>query len=132
MSDQLDQVVVVDAEDGPELPIVAGDGTARAVIWPGMGARLRSMHRISLGPGARTVQTTHSSDAVYYVIAGGGEACDRHAGDESAVVPGSMVHVDAGTAYELIAGPEGMELVGGPSPGDPSMYAAAADDRRDG
>lgn len=131
MSEPLDQVVVVDAKDGPELPIVAGEGTALAVIWPGMGARLRSMHRISLGPGARTVQTTHGSDAVYYVIVGGGEACDRDLDDVSAIVSGSMVHVDAGTAYELIAGPEGMELVGGPSPGDPSMYEAA-DHRRGG
>jgi hypothetical protein len=33
-----------------------------------------------------------------------------------------MVHVDAGTPYELVAGDEGMELIGGPCPADPSLY----------
>lgn len=126
MSAELRQVVVVDAEDGPELAIVAGDGTARAVIWPGMGARLRSMHRISLGPAAGTIELTHPSDAVYYVISGGGEAADHDAGEHLQLVAGSMIHVDGGTAYELIAGGDGMELVGGPSPGDPSLYPSIA------
>ncbi len=39
----------------PKLPIVLGRGVARAVVWPGIGAKERSMHRISLQPGDRTV-----------------------------------------------------------------------------
>lgn len=122
MSDRLAEVVVTAADRGPELPIVAGDGAAHAVIWPGMGAELRSMHRISLGGEARTIEMTHPSDAVYYVIAGGGEAVDRDTDERGALVTGSMVHVDAGTPYELVAGGEGMELIGGPCPADASLY----------
>ena len=32
----------------PELPMVEGGGVARAIVWPGVGAALRSMHRIEL------------------------------------------------------------------------------------
>jgi quercetin dioxygenase-like cupin family protein len=115
-------VVVPGAGDGPALGIVAGEGSARAVVWPGMGAQLRSMHRISLGPGARTIELRHPSDAVYYVIFGSGAAVDRTSGGRDALVEGSMVHVDAGTPYELAAAGDGMELVGGPCPADASLY----------
>ena len=73
MSASLGEVVVTPVDKGPELAIVAGAGSAHAVIWPGMGAELRSMHRISLASGSRTVEMTQPSDAVYYVISGGGE-----------------------------------------------------------
>jgi mannose-6-phosphate isomerase-like protein (cupin superfamily) len=122
MSARLAEVVVTAADRGPELPIVTGDGTAHAVIWPGMGAELRSMHRISLGGDARTIEMTHRSDAVYYVISGAGEAVDRETGERGALIEGSMIHVDAGTPYELAAGGEGMELMGGPCPADASLY----------
>jgi mannose-6-phosphate isomerase-like protein (cupin superfamily) len=122
MSTPLAEVVVTPADRGPELQIVTGDGTAHAVIWPGMGARLRSMNRISLGGGARTIPLTHPSDAVYYVISGSGEAVDGDTTERGALVEGSMVHVDAGTPYELVAGEDGMELIGGPCPADPSLY----------
>ena len=121
MSD-LREVVVTGVGQGPEVAIVDGEGGARAVIWPGMGARLRSMHRISLGRDSRTIELTHPSDAVYYVIAGTGSAVDRATGERSALVEGSMVHVDAGTPYVLVAGGEGMELVGGPCPADEALY----------
>lgn len=116
------EVVVVPADGGPELAIVRGGGRAQAVIWPGMGASLRSMHRISLAPGSATVEMKHPSEAVYYVISGAGEALDRDAGAATELIEGSMVHVEAGTAYELGAGPDGMELVGGPAPADRSLY----------
>jgi hypothetical protein len=121
---ELGEVAVVGAGSGPELDIVAGEGVARAVIWPGMGARLRSMHRISLAPGSRTVTLRHPADAVYYVIAGDGEARDRDAGTSGPLTEGSMVHVDRETTYELLAGAGGIELVGGPAPADPALYPA--------
>jgi quercetin dioxygenase-like cupin family protein len=128
MSADLREVVVVPgAGEGPQLDIVTGAGSARAVIWPEMGATLRSMHRISLGREARTVELSHPSDAVYYVISGDGAAADRTTGERNALVEGSMVHVDAGTRYELVAGGEGMELVGGPCPADASLYAGPGD-----
>lgn len=122
MSARLAEVVVTAAGQGPELPIVAGHGAAHAVIWPGMGAELRSMHRISLAGEARTIEMAHPSDAVYYVISGAGEAVDRETGARGALIEGSMVHVDAGTPYELVARAEGMELIGGPCPADASLY----------
>ena len=126
MSAPLAEVVVASADEGPELAIVAGAGSAHAVIWPGMGAELRSMHRISLAGDSRTMEMTHPSDAVYYVISGGGEAVDRATGERGELTRGSMVHVDGGTPYELVAGAQGMELIGGPCPADPSLYEGVA------
>lgn len=126
MSTPLTEVVVASAAGGPELAIVTGEGSANAVIWPGMGAELRSMHRISLAGDSRTMEMTHPSDAVYYVISGGGEAVDRATGERGELIEGSMVHVDGGTPYELVAGAHGMELIGGPCPADPSLYEGVA------
>lgn len=117
-----DQVVIVDAHSGPELDLVAEGGSARAVVWPGMGAQLRSMHRISLEPGGRTRPVSHPGEAVFYVISGTGRVDDSTAGMSEQLVEGSMVHVEPGTAYALVAGEEGIEIVGGPSPVDPALY----------
>jgi quercetin dioxygenase-like cupin family protein len=114
------QVRVLDGASGAELPIVASGGTARAIVWPGIGAELRSLHWIELEPRAETVEMTHSTDAVYYVVAGGGEAAAD--GSTERLVEGSMVHVDAGTAYVLRAAEAGMEVVGGPAPADRALY----------
>ena len=87
---------MVDAELGPELAIVDRGGSARAVIWPGMGAELRSLHRISLQAMGRTKQLAHPSEAVYYVISGSGAICKDPESPQEALVEGSMVHVDSG------------------------------------
>ncbi len=118
----LGEVAVVDAELGPELPIIDRAGSARAVIWPGMGAELRSMHRISLKPSGRTIRLSHSSEAVYYVISGSGAVCDTPDAPREALIEGSMVLIEPGTDYALCASSDGMELVGGPSPADPALY----------
>lgn len=117
-----DRVQVLDAQGGPELAVVESGGTATAVIWPGMGADLRSMLRLSLDGGGSTVRLSHPSDAVYYVISGGGEVTDGEGGEGQELVEGSMVHVDAGDSYALRAGPDGLEAVGGPAPADPALY----------
>jgi mannose-6-phosphate isomerase-like protein (cupin superfamily) len=116
------QVRVLDGDSGAELPIVASGGTARAIVWPGTGAELRSLHRIELEPRAETVEMTHATDAVYYVVAGGGEAEDAADGSTERLVEGSMIHVDADTAYVLRAGEAGMDVVGGPAPADRALY----------
>ena len=110
-------------EECPALPLVDGEGVARAVIWPGIGAQLRSMHRISLAPGARTIPQRHPMEAVYYVMSGGGIVSRPRAPTEQPLVEGAMVHVEPGTAYVLEAGPEGIEILGGPCPADPALYA---------
>jgi len=117
-----DEVQVLDASVGPELPIVEGEGRAHAIIWPGMGAELRSMQRISLAGGAAMKELRHPGEAVYYVIEGTGETHDPETGESQALIEGSMVHVEPETSYVIRAGDDGMELVGGPSPPDPALY----------
>ncbi len=107
----------------PILPIVEGEGTAWAVVWPGVGAQSRSLHRISLACRARTVELRHPMEAVYYVIDGTAVVVDPSNDSHQELVRGSMVHVDSGTSYVFIAGNNGVEIVGGPCPPDPAMYA---------
>jgi quercetin dioxygenase-like cupin family protein len=117
-----DQIQILSAAEGPGLAIVEGPGHAHAVVWPGMGATLRSIHIISLESRARTIELSHPSEAVYYVAGGSGEAIDVVTGARETLRRGSMVHVDPGTTYVLAADEEGMRLVGGPSPPDLSLY----------
>lgn len=111
----------------PRLPLVEGGGEARAVVWPGVGAYKRSMHRLSLAAGARTVTQEHPSEAVYYVIDGGGVVRDPHSGTRDPLEAGAMVHITPGTPYTFEAGPGGTELVGGPCPADPRLYTHLED-----
>jgi quercetin dioxygenase-like cupin family protein len=119
-------VVLDDGPSCPQLPLVDGSGRARAVVWPGVGAYKRSLHRFSLAAGARTVAQDHPSEAVYYVMSGGGVVRDPDAGTADPVDPGAMVHVTPGTGYVFEAGPSGLELVGGPCPADERLYAHLA------
>lgn len=123
---ELAPVMVLDASDGPELEIIVGEGVAQAAVWPGNGARLRSMHRLSLGAGARTVELAHPGDAVYAVLGGEGRVTEPPRGEPAPLRPGSMFHVDGGTPYVITAGPGGLELVGGPAPADPALYGEGA------
>ncbi len=124
---ELGEVAVVDAELGPELEIIDRGGSARAIIWPGMGAELRSLHRISLQSQGRTIRLTHPSEAVYYVISGSGAVFNDPEAPKEALVEGSMVHIGPGTPYALCASSEGMELVGGPAPADPALYESVGE-----
>jgi quercetin dioxygenase-like cupin family protein len=122
----IDRVMVVDGTDEatcPVVPIVEGDGEARAIIWPGMGARDRSMHRVRLAPGARTIPLEHPSEAVWYVVEGAGAVTDDQGGSPQDLDPGSMVHIGAGDGYRIVAGGDGIVFVGGPCPPDPNLYA---------
>lgn len=119
---EYDEIRIVGLEEGPDLGIVDGDGRAHAVIWPGMGALLRSIHRIELAAGARTITLRHPSEAVYYVIDGSGAAVDVDADEAQPLRSGSMAHIDARTKYAFTAGDHGISLVGGPSPPDPALY----------
>src|SRR5260370_26439945 len=115
------EVLSVDA-NCPRLPIVDGPGEALAVVWPGVGANMRSMHRISLRPGGATVRLIHPMEAVYYVIGGEGLVRDPDTGATESVIEGSMVHIEPQTAYICEASAAGLELIGGPCPVDPALY----------
>lgn len=117
------RVAVLDADQRcPRLPLVAGEGAAYAVVWPGVGAEMRSMHRISLAAGSATVPQRHPMEAVYAVIGGDGTVRDPDSGAAEPLIDGSMFHVEPGTAYIVEAGGRGIELVGGPCPADPALY----------
>lgn len=115
--------ILRDDENCPGLPIVERGGSARAVVWPGVGAVLRSMHRISLGPHGRTVRLEHPMEAVYYVMSGSAAALDASDMSRRGLSTGSMAHIDPGTPYVLEAGGGGAEIVGGPCPADMRLYS---------
>ena len=123
MSEDRVQVVRGAASNVP-LPLVASGGEAVAVVWPGVGSVHRSMHRLLLQADGRTIDLRHPSEAVYYIRSGSATVVDADSGGRQSLVEGSMVHVDPSTAHRFEAGTEGAEIVGGPCPPDPSIYAS--------
>ncbi|MGQ0549282.1 MAG: cupin domain-containing protein [Armatimonadota bacterium] len=110
------------------LPLTEEGGEARAIVWPGVGARHRSMHYIALPAGGRTVPHRHAaSEAVYYVIRGEGAVEDLDAGSLHRVHAGSIALITPGNAYRIVAAARtDLTCVGGPCPPDPALYASAA------
>lgn len=118
-----DKVQIIQADDHcPSLPLIEGKGDARAVVWPGIGAQMRSVHVIELGPGAHTKPQRHPMEAVYYVIEGDAVALDDSDGSRQAAVAGSMIFVEPDTPYEIHADGAAVKMVGGPCPPDPTLY----------
>ena len=118
-----ERVEVLDSgESCPQLPIIEGEGVCRAVVWPGSGAEQRSMHRISLAPGARMIALRHAMEAVYYIIEGSGMVSDPGAPPGQELIEGSMVHIEPDTAYRFEAAADGIEMLGGPCPADLNLY----------
>ena len=124
MSSAIETVRVLTLDEAcPTLPLVDGDGTAVAIIWPGSGSAHRSMHHVALGAAARTVTQRHPGEAAYYVKSGDGLVVDPTDGTEQPLIEGSMVHVGPDSPYVFVAGSAGMEILGGPCPPDPALYA---------
>jgi hypothetical protein len=117
-------IQVIDAVYSQEIPIVEGDGNAKVLIWPGMGALYRTFQIVTLGANSKTVQLCHpTSDAAYYVLKGFGRVVDLGTGEAQDLSKGGMVHIDANDRYQFVASPDGMRILGGPCPADPSLYA---------
>jgi len=121
-------VIVRGDADAVPVPMVLGAGSAVALIWPGMGAQYRSMHRVALEKGASSIVLRHESDAVYYVVKGAAEFVDLDAGQATSCDAGSAVHIDAGTAYAFRAPSGASTVVGGACPADLRLYPAADSD----
>ncbi|MGA7809842.1 hypothetical protein [Bradyrhizobium sp.] len=120
----LSQVRVIDsAVDAPEIPIVRGEGNAKVVLSPHNGASFRSFQLVSLQQNACTIDLSHGSDCVYYVIEGEGAIVGTEAGSRFDLAEGNMVHIDAGDGYRIEAGDGGIKVIGGPCPPDPALYA---------
>ncbi len=113
--------VVRGADRHPILSLLNGDGEVRALVWPGMGARCRTMLHFQLRTGASTVVLRHDGEAVYYVIAGSAAVEDLDSQIESPLREGSVVHVEPGTMYRIRTNYT-LEMVGGPCPPDPSLF----------
>ena len=106
--------VAIVREETP-IDVVERGGRAGAVIWPGMGSKARTMHRIELEAGGATRPLRHEGEAVYFVAEGSGRVAGlpvrRH----------HMVYVPRRSAYTFEAD-EPMLLWGGPCPPDESLY----------
>jgi quercetin dioxygenase-like cupin family protein len=96
-------------------------GARWGVIWPGMGAQCRSLHRVSLGTGGSTVPLRHPGEAVYYVLSGRGTVSDA-ARAPHPLTEGAMIHIAPQGGYRFEAWEPGLELIGGPCPPDPALY----------
>lgn len=105
--------------------MIEGDGSAYALVWPGMGARKRSLHFIQLMPGRQTRRLRHDSEAVYYVVKGEVIAIDLETDQTQEAVEGTMIFVEAGTTYVLHS-VDSSDVVGGPCPPDWSLYEGMA------
>lgn len=106
----------------PELPLIEGKGYAKVVLWPGNGAKFRSIQVLSFEGGDQTIELSHSTDCVYGVVRGEGMIVDLADSSTQQVSEGNMLHIDATDRYRLIAGQDGMVVVGGPCPPDPALY----------
>lgn len=113
---------VVQHGTGRELGLIEGIGSARAIVWPGMGAQYRTMHHLTLGPYAGTLSQEHSGEAVYAVLAGTATISDLSTGETETLTAGAMVHLDPHTRYRFNTGAHGVVILGGPCPPDAALY----------
>jgi quercetin dioxygenase-like cupin family protein len=81
------------------------------------------MHRVSLKADGRTRRMAHPMEAVYYVVSGTAGLEGVGPRKEWTLPAGSMALVHPGTEYRFRAFAEGAEIVGGPCPADPGVYA---------
>ena len=123
MAGQQKTVSVIDsATTRKSLPLVKGEGEAYAVLWPGNGAVLRSIHVIELKPGDTTRDLSHRNECVYFIETGEGVIRDLSDDSTQSLIPGSMIHIGPEDAYRIEAGETGMRAIGGPVPVDPTLY----------
>ena len=121
--------VITPQEWGPPLQIVTG-GVCRPIIWPGMGARERSLQNFTLPRGAGIRPLRHVGEAVYYVVSGEVEVTDVSEGVEPRmVVAGGMFHVSPGTTYIFVSSADMSVVIGGPCPVDESLYMGLVDSK---
>ncbi|MGH8914278.1 MAG: hypothetical protein ACRDZM_07155 [Acidimicrobiia bacterium] len=69
------------------------------------------------------MELVHPMEAVYYVMGGEVTAVDPGDASRQLLTSGSMAHIGPATRYVFEAGPSGADIIGGPCPADPAMYA---------
>lgn len=112
--------------DFVRIPLVPG-GDARAVVWPGMGAKNAGLNYVVMKPGQENVPHLHKvSEDIIYVIQGQGLAVDFDAGVEHPFTKGSVIYVTPGTRHTIKAtGSEDYIVVGTLAPADTEMLTKA-------
>lgn len=120
-------IKILDPEkDYVEIPLIKG-GMAKAIIWPGMGAKYGSMHYFVMKPGEENVLHSHSNEEdMFYVVQGNGVIVDATNGAEHKFKKGDFVYVAPNIVHAVKSlGPEDFISVGGPSPADMEIYIKA-------
>lgn len=85
--------------DFVKIPLVKGS-FARAVVWPGMGAKYGAMNYFVMKPGEENVPHIHEkSEDIFYVIQGKGVAIDGDAELKHPIEKGCVVYVEPGTTH---------------------------------
>ena len=112
--------------DFVEIPLIKG-GMAKAIIWPGMGAKYGSMHYFRMAPGQENVLHSHETEEdMFYIVQGSGVVLDGNTGIEHPFVQGNFVFVEPKTLHAVKAfGTEDYISVGGPTPADMNIYIKA-------
>src|SRR3989449_11767062 len=87
--------------DAFDLPLAAEGGRVRALLWPGMGARERSLCYFDLPEGFASTEFRHPYEAVYYVVRGEGRVVDADAGTAHPVHAGQMIYLTPNQGYRL-------------------------------
>lgn len=115
--------VIDSAVDCPRLPIIVGEGTAVAAMWPGNGAKWRTFNVVDIKAGSQTIDLQHASDSVYYVKGGSGVVIDVATGRSTQLSEGTMLHIDRGDIYRFEASAKNdLLVIGGPCPADERLY----------
>jgi len=105
-----------------------GDGDARRVVYPEMGAKNITLNYIVFGPGQQFPQHEHGeSEDVFMILEGSGVL--RQADLERPIKAGDVVYVPAGEIHGTIAGPNGMVCISCQAPPDPKLYSGERDKR---
>lgn len=111
-------------KDYKELSILDGKGVARAIIYPGMGAKYASLNYFVMKPGSKNTAHVHArSEDVIYVIQGQGIIKETETGNELRFKKGDILFIPEGVYHQVIPdGDEDYIGIGGPQPVDDSIF----------
>ncbi|CEP69178.1 RmlC-like jelly roll fold [Moorella glycerini] len=108
------------------IPIVDG-GEAKAIVWPGMGAKNCALHYVVMKPGQENIPHVHrESEDIIFVVQGRGVVVDLDNGKEYEFEPGSVIYIPPGIRHTVKCfGPDDYIVVGAQSPFDMDLYRRA-------
>lgn len=113
-------------KDYVEIPIVKS-GRAKAIVWPGMGAKNCAMHYVVMKPGEENIPHVHrNSEDIIFVIQGKGVVVDLSNGVELEFGPRSVIYIPPGIVHQVKnSGTDDYIAVGVQSPFDMDLYTDA-------